>query len=1253
MSSHSPSPTAPPPPAPLTSSPPHQHAPSHPSPPPSPPPYSLTPNLPHPPSHPPNNINNNSNNNNNTIPPPMLPAPPTTASVPFSFTKTNHPPPPLSHSVHSSPSTHPPPKRRRLATPADPEPPLKWQLPSSMHNASHPSPPRSSSETLSAPHSRSQPDHHHHHHHHHQQQPQHNSPTHSAEEAWSDAQPNHSPDLHPQTNPSSTQSHTNTQSHPTQHQNHTPTPVRQPSVHPSPSRERRIWTRRALSSSGISEKLLNALDIFMTDLPKIPIQPDHSKRPTRNMRGWIQQLENPQCDPIWAALTSVLLVDNTPTTVFAIHWDHDLCRYILGRVVSANQTSKTRQAINNAIKRELVCRSESGSTRGKTFRDLFREKCHKARVQLGPLEDKARPKRAPHLPPVYPLSTRHHTTAVTDATNPYPPPVDGSSFSRARPAQSDYHPNMAHTEPRLRRLRESCPHKDEWGHTAWWTLQDENHIRLLPTLLVDHNLYELRNLLIDFRWIMRTFRSVDFSHGMPQTPTEGYDVILRYAASQNSRLPLVDIESFRLVRNALMVILPVLSQDQAHPVDQSFHAHLATQIVGRLLSLKRRFPTIASLIQSVELHAPTPWLKPLTRCFQQPRTDIALAVPSEGIFRPHQIVLSHDGRFLVTANVSIRQDPVVSSSGEDLVMSGVFRNGSREPTAAKHQGVRKLVSITIWDVHSGKQVGEVGGIKSHVVHLAITRDNNCIIGETNDGLFFWHFETGETWRLKDVHKATPRLKGLSSIKPTTKPQLVLTTHKLEKEPLIALWDTQTGSRERMYSSVSSKPNCIDVSSKMEFFASGHDNGFIHLWNWKDDKPILTFRDEGTGKGSQQVVSLSEANSQRDPDGKGQVNTGTISISFFERDNDLLLASVSWNPADRSKIRKTPELIRIWLLPPRRILADDVQSFVSCKRTAVWQSPRVREVYWSTDGNLFTGGDDGVARMWEQEDDDTWKQYTMEKDVKSERPLNMASAFISCGKQTKFVATYVTKSPYVVVWDTTDKELCRKIMKRTGFYRPYFPLLWHSVDVSDMQELQSVKSSKNVNDFADYGKVGTDAVVESRHEKGSRTLWQNPKLYFSSPDEKGVKRLGELQPWLTMAVGAAGKEDLRVCFDQPVRHCYSGTFVIDKGGAGLQDITSGVDPEDDKNEAKGKQAERRGIVVKLENGCVEFFELQGNANARLSPGSGEPEVDKITPGEGNTKSNSTTTMEKRTSERAGNPASTGDPVMVHGAPVGVK
>lgn len=758
---------------------------------------------------------------------------------------------------------------------------------------------------------------------------------------------------------------------------------------------------------------------------------------------------------------------------------------------------------------------------------------------------------------------------------------------------------------------------------------------------------------------MRTFQSVDFSHGMPKTPIHGYDVMLRHAASKRSRLPLVDIESFRLVRNTLMVILPVLSKDKAHPADQSFHAHLATQIVGRLLSLKRRFPTIASLIQSVELHAPTPWLKPLTRCFQQPRTDIALAVPSEGIFRPHQIVLSHDGSFLVTANVCRRHDSVANSSAEDAVKSEAFRNGSREGTPSKHQPVRKVVSITIWDVESGRQLGEVEDIKSHIVHLAITRDNNCIIGETNDGLFFWHFETGDTWRLKYVHEATPRLRGLSSIKPTTEPHLVLTTHKLEKESLIALWDTQTGSRERMYNSVSSKPNCIDVSSKMEFFASGHDNGFIHLWSWKSDKPILTFRDEGNGKGSQQVVSLSEANSQRDPNGKGQVNTGTISISFFERDNDLLLASVSWNLPDRSKPQETSELIRVWLLPPRRILADDVQSFVSCKRTAVWQSPGVREIYWSEDGNLFTGGDDGVARMYEKEDDETWKKYTMEEDVdrqtedvKNDRVLSMDSAFISCGKQTKFVATYVTKSPYVVVWNTTDKELGRKIMKRTGFYRPYFPLLWDSVDVSDMKQLQSITSSKNVNDFAAYDKGRADIVVESRHAKGSRQLWENPKLYFHALDEKGVRRLGELQPWLIMSVGSDGKEDLRVCFDQPVRDCYSGMFVTDKGTK-LQDPTLDVDPEDDRNEAKGKQVERRGMVVKLENGCLEFFELQDNSRVRSSPGSGERKPDKIISGEGTSKSNPSTQMEKRSGERAGNSASAGDALMVHGSPVGVK
>eukprot|EP00178_Gracilaria_changii_P007786 TRINITY_DN242_c0_g5_i1.p1 TRINITY_DN242_c0_g5~~TRINITY_DN242_c0_g5_i1.p1 ORF type:complete len:1211 (+),score=142.71 TRINITY_DN242_c0_g5_i1:4502-8134(+) len=947
---------------------------------------------------------------------------------------------------------------------------------------------------------------------------------------------------------------------------------------------RRIWNRRSVEKSGISENALRALESFMKSVPSIPIQPDHNRKQTRNMRGWIQQLEKLPCDALWDELMDVLRTDLSPQRAFGCHWDHDVCRFILGHVVSENQTSQTRQAMNNAIKRELICPTESGnSTRGKTFRDLFREKCHKAGVQLNPLEDTAHPKRSSHAT----FAARQSSVGPQDVPHRYVSEFDESSGSRPGSQLVMRRVlNVRVSEAELKKLREACPYRDEWGKTAWWRLESDDDVKLLPKLLVHLSLFELRDLLTDFRWVMRMFCCVDFSQGMYQPPAQAYDVMLGYAASPNSQLPAADVESFRLIRNAIMVILPVLFKHKASPTDQGFHAHLATQLTGRLLSLKRKFPTIACLIQSIELHVPKPWLKPLTRCFRQPRTDVALAVPSEGIFIPHQLVLSNDGRFLVTTNAFTREQRSKMKAEPTVRPVATHRNGTKSNAVNPPSKPRRTVFITIWDVSSGKRVGEVSNIHSHVSHVAITKDNNCIIGETIDGLFFWHFEKRETWSVRAYRKGNPRVRGLSSIKPSATPELVFTTHKREGKSVIVLWNTLTGSQEKVYDAVESKPNCVDIYSERKYFASGHDNGFIHLWNWDDDRPILTFKNEGSERGAQNGVSLSDANNEKDSEASVHMSARTISISFFERENDLSLASVS------STSTGGQECIRIWVLPPQKFLDGSSQAFVSCKRAAVWPCGLVRQVFCSMDGNLFTGGDDGVARMWERDEDGRWKAYPIEMD--STEDSNMSSTFICCGKQTKLIATYVTKSPYVVVWDTKNKDLHRRITRRTGVYKPYIPIEPHSVDVADMGQYQMLKTDKGAGEFrSKFGENGSSGQGGSKFAQGSKTLWDNPELFFRrhTQDSDSVIRPGELQPWLQLKLERGNTQGLHVCFDQPVTSGVTGLFVnapesmVDIAGGGSEDGTS----------SGTKVLQRRGMVIKLEDKRTELFEVEGGVN----------------------------------------------------------
>lgn len=98
--------------------------------------------------------------------------------------------------------------------------------------------------------------------------------------------------------------------------------------------------------------------------------------------------------------------------------------------------------------------------------------------------------------------------------------------------------------------------------------------------------FQLRALLTDFRWIVRTFKCAAFPGGIRHLPTEGYDILLSAVKNRQKDFFALDLEGLRLIRNAIMLIIPILTEDaSAKRKDRSFFAHLATQLTGRLLDL--------------------------------------------------------------------------------------------------------------------------------------------------------------------------------------------------------------------------------------------------------------------------------------------------------------------------------------------------------------------------------------------------------------------------------------------------------------------------------------------------------------------------------------------------------------------------------------------------------------------------------------------------------------------------------------------
>lgn len=1046
---------------------------------------------------------------------------------------------------------------------------------------------------------------------------------------------------------------------------------------------RRGWTRGDLFKGGVSVTLLNALDNFTNNIPQIPNQVDHGKKTNnRDMRGWINSLQEPAHVILWKALVNTLRSDSTAESYWGHSWDRHLCRYILGKVVSREKVSPnnegrshSRQAVNNAIKRELDCHFEPKkggqrvkSTRSKTFRDLFREKCREAGVPVPAYEDskelfsstnsespslnhfqQQQLQQPQHMQ--YEVRDLHYMLKRADILDSTPPLEssrkrdfvsfslpDGNSevnapASNAKPPPAPVMPVSVKVQPLevnqnnpelLAKLRKTCSSVDEWGQTAWWSLPSDEAIIKLPYLLVETQLYELRSLLLDFRWIKRTFQCIDFSSGMRQISTDGYDLMVRKLNSQPTRFSPMEMEGFRLIRNALMLTLPIIKEDEAsvtkgHP----FFAHLATQLTGRLLDLKRRFSNIAQLVHSIELHAPRPWLRPLDRYFLQPRTDIKLVVPSNGASTPHQVVLSDDGSVLVTSG-----------------------------TMKMQQGASKKHMIRIWNVDSGKCMldHEVPNI---VNELALDREKTCVTFATSDGLYFWSLRTsqGRTTIGRETI-SNPVSNDVRSIACTADSNYVLTTHQGKSKRKIVLWDTRNGASKRLFDSLDSIANCIDVSPDGKLFVSGHQNGLIHVWGLEypqDDEddskaeassnqqqPILSFQSYVKKIGQHPVVDVSRANKIR-PEKVGQHSIH--SICYHEHDEKKRVTAVLGD-----------NFIRVWELPPILLNSRTTMNkeFMTTICRSCFYAPYTRQVQWSSKDRLYTGGDDGMAYEWECDRDD-WICFPFEKEKPEESRPNppdtnspLLSALISVGRQSEHVATYLTKSPYVIVWDMSRKRSWDEQYSLP--YRSHCALIGKSVDQMDIKMLRILsKPERDGGNTDSYRSKKGNGIPRNLLMHDISIIRQQLEKYFLTLDVKNrVTVPYEMQPRLLMRLSSKNKDTptttLEVCFEQSVMWCVSGIFTPDRrspsgsitkkgGGHGPLGMTSSSDLLSDMIDstsmsttvdnnpgggaamkmggvsttngiselnARGKkviQKERRGMVAALVDESVAIFELE--------------------------------------------------------------
>lgn len=811
--------------------------------------------------------------------------------------------------------------------------------------------------------------------------------------------------------------------------------------HPRPVEKAPRSKRRRQTSAG--KRWSSAAEKFVREIPPVPYYSDRPV-PQRDMRGWIKIIEKEK--RTWDRFMNDLIQDD-----FLDDGETEICRYVLSSMIYETQDpksakSQTRQAVNNAIKRELDCPKAIGqSSRGETFRELFRSKAKQAGFITAPLvktEDDAKVSGMETtglaLSIAAEVETRRASKIATGArlgdhsyinhpkygfpllANTEKVSADGVDGLNAmiNAAATIENPDSSAWLDTVRQCQLTPA-----GEVAYWTSTGLNSPSLLRNFVADlvglRNIFELKRILVDFRWIRR-HSQVD-ENGILHLVKYGYDALL---AVKTPALNTFEREGYRLIRNALMLIRPVLQpgiEIEKYNESGVFEAHLATQLYGRLLQASPRFSVISSLLESIRVFAKRPWLRPLNPCFESPKADIAIAVRSGVDAVQSAIAMSKDGSLVLT-----------SADSHNII-------------ARKKQAKRTdNYAVRVWNVDTGKCVSNLSGThNSSVIRLAITNDRRYVISCAGQQLIFWEILDARGKYIPEItapHHVENDEKGtVFSMAVFPDNARVAVAHA----SAIWIWNIKDKKPVRLTDKSESVVCSLDVSSDGKHLASGNEEGQVAVWSITKMQLVV-------------VEKLAERS--------------VFSVSFFKtpvKSGSLGSLQVAFG---------SQEGLRIWPLPQVSSSTQSDQQSIITLHCDSMKSPNFESVECTSNGMIFSGSDDGIVRLWKQNSEGQWKPLELGNEALERlwSEQRKASVFIAANEDGTRVASSTTK-PLIPVWDIGQYEDTVKAQLEESYQRliPHREQLNFSVYVHHLLGMPLTTVEQGSDSWSKYFEVNSD------------------------------------------------------------------------------------------------------------------------------------------------------------------------------------
>ena len=927
---------------------------------------------------------------------------------------------------------------------------------------------------------------------------------------------------------------------------------------PKPQRAKR---RRLI---GAGRHWAPAVDKFVQDIPPVPYFSDPRRNaPQRDMRGWITTISKPAQKLVWDRLMGALTQDDLND-----NGDEDICRHILGSVVHeaqdpTSEKRQTRQAVNNAIKRELSLPKASGQTgRGETFRELFREKAVGAGFRLTPVEkgekdhsvmdeDMGISSVAGGGLPSHDVSgnSMFHNgdPRMTSVRRPHSQ-NSGSGVQGSSLGMDGFGFNAildAAEASRWNAIIRGCE-KTAAGETAWWTsndmkVADMNH--LAQYLVRMGKVSELKRLLIDFRWLRKLASSSN--HGIMQLVKKGFDILL---SVKTAALSSFEREGYRLIRNALMLVTPILRPKLIFGTivgnDIEFCAHLGTQLFGRLLNASRKFAVVATLLESIRTHVQPPWLRPLNPSFDAPKTDIALAVKSGPGALASALAISSDGELLVTTGTEMR---------------GVKQN------------------VRVWEVATGSCLSTIPVESVHMLAISPNKKHVVSVSMGNDGpLMFWNIVDDKRRFIEHVKEETVvravfKRSTIFSVVITPDSKYVISA----SENKIIKWNILTGLLEIEFTGVSGTIYSMDLSPDGKLLLAGTAQGVIGLWTVENGSRVLLIKNEGETASPnvpKQIACGTDVKGAKLEDNMKEVksNDRVFSVSFMMKrtppqDTDGAFRIVSGGLGK----------FRIWTIPKlEKLLNGDSVSFeltqaIQCEGLGIINNMRCTD-----EKSVFFASGDGLVRLWKMNEGkivnsielgtEPPMRFTME-DLQGK---NTTAIFLAVSDDGMKVAAS-TDRPFVLVWDVGQYEETLKEQRELRD-QSYFPCNPGSVSFTDI--VQPGRAHLHP-EFNKYLSNAIDSKTELR-------------ILRKKENENDLK-----------LVFHPNMEERSIVFDQNIDldHCRVGVFIKPE-----KPCVGPVEMEMPMTAEEIAMDRREGVGVRFKDKNIAFFEAErGIGKLRLS------------------------------------------------------